>query len=205
MRADATRNRARILEVARELIGREGPSVSMDAIAAEAGVAVGTLYRHHPTKAALVEAVIGRSIDQLAEAAEDALGRGAGGPGAGEELARLFRVVAARYPVDEAVKQAAGSLGAQAPHPGSGPDGGFGAGTPELRAWRAFTDLLRAAQDEGTIRADLTPLDLLALLAGVPTGGVPESVRDRYVDVVIAGCRALGPGSDQMARSRPSQ
>ncbi len=190
VRSDAARNRARILEVARDLIGREGSGVSMDAIAAEAGVAVGTLYRHHPTKAALVEAVIGHSLDQLAEATVAATARVGQGAPAGEEAARLFALVARRYAVDRAVKEAAASMGAYSPVTAYGPDIVLPADSPELRAWEAIQDLLAAAQREGSVRADLTPADLMALLAGVPASGVPDRVRDRYIDVVLAGMRA---------------
>jgi AcrR family transcriptional regulator len=58
VRSDAARNRVRVLEAARVLVSRDGPDVRMDAIAAEAGVAVGTVYRHFPTKEALVAAVV---------------------------------------------------------------------------------------------------------------------------------------------------
>jgi AcrR family transcriptional regulator len=192
VRSDAARNQARILEVARELIGREGPSVSMDAIAAEAGVAVGTLYRHHPTKAALVEAVIGHSISQLAEAGDAANERVLAGGNAGDELAALFRAVVARHSVDEAVKQAAAALGAYAPKPEIGQDPGFAEGSIEQHAWSSIVVLLSAAQREGSIRPDIGPADLLALIAGVPTGSAPDDVRDRYVEIVLAGTRAAG-------------
>ncbi len=191
MRSDAARNRDRILEVARDLISREGPTVSMDTIAAEAGVAVGTLYRHHPTKAALVEAVIGQSIEQLAQATLAAQARVEQGAPAGDEAAALFRLVADRHAIDQAVKEAAVALGAHAPMPQPGADPGFHPDSSEQRAWDAIAALLAAAQREGSVRADLTPADLLALLAGVPAQGVPATVRDRYVDVVIAGMRAV--------------
>lgn len=162
----------------------------MDDIAGRAGVAVGTLYRHFPTKAALVEAVVADSIDQLADAADAALARIADGSPAINELGDLFRIVAARHAIDAAVKEAAVSLGAHAP----GADGRmeFGDGTPESRAWAAMVGLLDAARAEGSIQPDLTPLDLLALVSGVPREPIPADVRDRYVEIVLAGVRAVG-------------
>src|SRR5688500_782616 len=74
-RADAERNRVRILAAARELIARDGPAVRMDAIAAAAGLAVGTLYRHFPTKDALVTAVVEDSVAAIADLAEGARSR----------------------------------------------------------------------------------------------------------------------------------
>ena len=184
MRADAARNRDRILEVTRELIARDGPSVSMDEIAAAAGVAVGTLYRHHPTKAALVDAVVRHSVEQLAALTHEALARVLAGAPAGPELAALFGVVARRHAHDDAVKAAAASLGSVVPMPDGG---GFVPGTPEQDAWTSIQRLLAAAVAEGTVRADLTPLDLLALLSGTPGPPLPDDVRERYIDIVLVG------------------
>jgi Transcriptional regulator len=185
VRSDAIRNLARILEVARVLVRRDGPAVAMDDIAKEAGVAVGTLYRHFPTKAALVEAVVRDSVEQIAGAADEAWGRVLEGAPAGEELANLFRVVASRHSVDAAVKEAATSLGTHPP----GVDGviDLEPGSPELRAWEAIQRLLTAAIDEGSVRPDLTGADLLALVSGVPRDPVAAEVRDRYVEIVLAG------------------
>lgn len=187
VRSDAVRNLARILEVARHLVSRDGPAVAMDTIAAEAGVAVGTLYRHFPTKAALVEAVVRDSVEQIAGAADDAWDRVVEGASAGDELAKLFRVVASRHAVDAAAKEAATSLGANLPRVDGISD--FEPGSPGLRAWEAIGRLLAAAIDEGSIRPDLTGADLLALISGVPRDPVSAEVRHRYIEIVLAGMR----------------
>jgi AcrR family transcriptional regulator len=188
MRIDAARNQARILEVARRLVGAQGPDAAMDDIAREAGVAVGTLYRHFPTKAALVEAVVRDSIEQLAEATEAALARVDAGGDAGAEMADLFRLVARRHAADAAVKEAATSLGAQAWDVGTPTD--FEPGSPEARAWVAIVRLLDIAVVAGLVRADVTPVDLLVLVAGVPRDPVAPEVRDRYIEIVIDGLQA---------------
>src|SRR5271168_2404614 len=111
MRKDAERNRDRIATVARELIAIKGPAVSMEAIAADAGVAVGTLYRHYPTKADLVAAVIEHTAEQVAElmlATDAAI---AAGGDAGEELASLLRDIAARGAANRALRSTALALG----------------------------------------------------------------------------------------------
>src|SRR5271156_2374714 len=69
LRADARRNRDRVLEAARTSFGAEGWDVSLDEIARRAGVGAGTVYRHFPTKEALFEAVV---FDRLAELVEEA-------------------------------------------------------------------------------------------------------------------------------------
>jgi AcrR family transcriptional regulator len=70
MRADARRNRARLVEAAREVFAEQGPSASMEAIARQAGVGVGTLYRHFPCRLDVVEAVYQTDVDELVEAAQ---------------------------------------------------------------------------------------------------------------------------------------
>lgn len=69
-RADARRNRQRLLETAQECFAKTGTATTLDEIARSAGVGIGTLYRHFPTRDALVEAVYRNAIEQLAEAAD---------------------------------------------------------------------------------------------------------------------------------------
>ncbi|KAA2235660.1 TetR/AcrR family transcriptional regulator [Salinarimonas soli] len=69
-RADALRNRERILEAAKAVFSAGGPDASLEAVAREAGVGIGTLYRHFPTREALFEAVYRREVQQLADLAD---------------------------------------------------------------------------------------------------------------------------------------
>jgi AcrR family transcriptional regulator len=69
LRADARRNRERIMSAGRELFAREGPQVQMDEIAAHAGVGIGTVYRHFPTKEALLTAMVRDRFQEFAEKA----------------------------------------------------------------------------------------------------------------------------------------
>jgi AcrR family transcriptional regulator len=187
VRIDAARNQVRILDVARRLVGAHGPDVAMDDIARDAGVAVGTLYRHFPTKAALVEAVVRDSVEQLAEAAEAAAARAADAGDAAAELGELFRFVARRHSENLAVKEAAASLGADAP----GVDGHANGepGSPSARAWAAIVQLLDLAVAGGSVRSDLTPHDLLVFVAGLPRDPTNPAQRDRYVEIVLDGVR----------------
>src|SRR6201999_4102439 len=70
-RADALRNRERVLEAAKIVFSAGGPDASLEAVAREAGVGIGTLYRHFPTREALYEAVYRREVEQLSELAEE--------------------------------------------------------------------------------------------------------------------------------------
>src|SRR6266699_3934111 len=69
-RSDAVRNRERVLEAAKAVFSAGGPDASLEAVAKRAGVGIGTLYRHFPTREALFEAVYRREVEQLSELAE---------------------------------------------------------------------------------------------------------------------------------------
>ena len=69
-RADAVRNRERVLEAAKAVFSAGGPDASLEAVARHAGVGIGTLYRHFPTREALFEAVYRREVEQLGELSE---------------------------------------------------------------------------------------------------------------------------------------
>ncbi len=150
----------------------------MDAIAARAQVAVGTLYRHHPTKADLVAAVVDESVERIATEAERAAAGVANGSDPSAALADLFRRVAERYAADHAVKEAAARLGTPVPAE---------AGSAASRAAEAIESILSAARDAGQVRADITLADLTVLLSGVPDAAGP---RQRYVEIVLAGITA---------------
>src|SRR3546814_16151001 len=92
MRADALRNQTRILDAAREQITEHGAEASMDQIARAAGVAVGTLYRHYPTKTDLVRAILSEYAEGLLVQAENAA-RSVSAPG--EAMARIAGLLSA--------------------------------------------------------------------------------------------------------------
>ncbi|MEN3281503.1 MAG: hypothetical protein V7607_2643 [Solirubrobacteraceae bacterium] len=183
LRADARRNRERVLEAAREAFADEGVSVPLDEIARRAGVGPGTVYRHFPSKEALVEAVIFGRLQRLGEEAR-ALGTAAD-PG------RAFFDFSARMVVEGAAKrdlvealagagvrepQVAGSLVAQ-----------------QLR--EAFGQLLQRAQHAGAVRPDVSTTDVMAVLTGASQAmrqhADDSDVADRVLAVV---CDGLRPG-----------
>jgi AcrR family transcriptional regulator len=189
VRADAQRNRDRILGAARELVTDAGVDVTMEDIARRAGVAVGTLYRHFPAKEDLLGAVIDDSMDQVVALTESTLAEVDGGAPIGPALGGLFRAVAARIADDLALKAATGRIGADADLAAH-----FGAevaaappGAAVSRAATAITVLLDRARAAEAVRPDLTLDDVMVLLAAMPGREVPEEMRARLVDIVVAG------------------
>jgi AcrR family transcriptional regulator len=175
LRADARRNRAKVLAVAAEVFATEGLSVPVHEIARRAGVGTGTVSRHFPTKESLFAAVLldrmawltGRA-DELAGAEPGEafqvyfgllLGEGAAHRGLAEALAGTG------YDIEAA--------GAAAGHDPNAP----------------LRDLLTRAQRAGAIRADVTYGDVKALLNGCFSRGGDAADRDRLVEVVVRGLR----------------
>ena len=138
-------------------------------------MAVGTLYRHFPTKADLVAAVIGEYVDRVAEDAEDALQRVVDGASAFTELTGfLERVVEATANV-HAVKAVAGSLGAEEPDLGG-----------VHRATEALGQMIQSAQEREQIRDDLTIDDLYLLMGSAPMD-LSSAARQRWLSLVMNG------------------
>ena len=178
-RADAVRNRERVLEAAKAVFSAGGPDASLEAVARRAGVGIGTLYRHFPTRETLFEAVYRREVEQLGELA-DAL-KGAAAPV--EALRRWLRSNVEFV----ATKKGMVAALALAVH-----------GSSELYAYtfdrltKAVGALLDRAVAAGEIRSDISPEDVLRALAGMSymhdQPGWRESVL-RLVDVFVDGLR----------------
>ena len=181
LRADAVRNRTKILAAAREQITIHGPEAGMDEIAAAAGVAVGTLYRHFPTKTDLVAAVVAEYVEQVADAADAALKRTTSGARAVEELSVFLERVVEASASDHAVKAAAHALGAT---PGD-PDA-------EHRAGATLADLIRIAQADGDIHPDVTVADLYLLFTTAPTDR-PSEDRARWLELALRAITTRTP------------
>jgi AcrR family transcriptional regulator len=177
-RADALRNRQKVLAAAREMFAAEGPSVGLDEIAARAGVGAGTVHRHFPTKDELFKAVIADRLEELGAAAHEAAGNPDPGPAffdflrrlAGEARHNLVLTAALTDPtgVGEAVHEAGKGLNA------------------------GLATLLHRAQRADAVRDDLSTADLHAILGGILLieQRLPKSSRGRGLDVVLAGLRA---------------
>ena len=182
LRADAMRNRVNILNSARQQITLHGPDVGMDQIAAAAGVAVGTLYRHFPTKTDLVAAVVSAFMTQVADSAEAAAGRMAKGNPAFEELAGLLHDIVHAAATNYAVKAAASALETDVGDP-----------VDVARASSALQALVNAARTDRTVRADLSIDDFYLLVGNAPADQTPAAL-DRWVDLILFGIAGSNSG-----------
>ncbi len=188
-RADRLRNRERVLEAAKTVFSQGGAAASLEAVARCAGVGIGTLYRHFPTREALFEAVYRREVEQLAELAE--MLRGDVPPV--EALRRWMRANVEFV----ATKKGMSAALAIAVHGSSD----LATYTYE-RLTRAVDGLLQNARAAGEIRADIGPDDLLRGLVGLcyandkPGWKAPVL---RLVDVIVDGLSrpASEPAADQ--------
>jgi AcrR family transcriptional regulator len=153
LRADAQRNRARVLEAARAAFAAEGLAVPLDEIARRAGVGAGTVYRHFPTKEALFEAVVAARMQVLIEDAQARLAE----PGPGPAFFAFFSTLVsdAAEKMDLADALAASGVGFQ-------PE----TLTVGARLQEALHELLVRAQAAQAVRSDLTAADLHALVLG---------------------------------------
>jgi AcrR family transcriptional regulator len=179
-RADAQRNRERILEIAKEAFTQSGPNISLDDVAKRAGVGPGTLYRHFPTRAALLEEVYRTEVEKLA-AAEKEFTRTMPPVEALQAWMLLFvDYIATKQIIAPALDTL---LGEHCKFEASG-----------ALIIEAINSLVGRAIKNGDIRADLDPLDLLRALIGVSNVASapdwPQSAR-RLVHILITGSRPI--------------
>ncbi|MDE3080817.1 MAG: TetR/AcrR family transcriptional regulator [Paracoccaceae bacterium] len=180
-RSDALKNRARLIEAAKEVLGRGGPEASLEAVAREAGVGIGTLYRHFPTREALFQAVYRHDVEDLLRLAE-ALDRPGGG------VAALREWMHANVAL---VGTKRGLLGALAVVVGDDSKAMYS--ELSARILRAVDGLLQRAIAEGEVRADVSAEDLTQTFyalcyARPPEPGWEVQVR-RLLDIFIDGLR----------------
>lgn len=178
-RADAQRNRERILEVAKDAFAKSGVNTSFDDIAREAGVGPGTLYRHFPTRDALLEAVYRSEVERLA-AAQQRFAESMPPVEALRAWMMLFvDYIATKQIIAPALNTIVG-----------GPSKLFDGTRAQIQ--NAIDALVKRAIKSGDIRKDLEPFDLLRALIGVAnvasSPGWQQSAK-RLVDILISGSR----------------
>jgi AcrR family transcriptional regulator len=163
LRADARRNRARVLEVAEQVFASEGLAVPIDDIAKRAGVGIGTVYRHFPTKEALFAAIVQQKLARVVEHISSV----AADPAPGEAFfAVLDRLVAQGTDKKDLVDALAVA----------GIDVRSSAQDTAKQLRSALGTLLKRAQAAGAVRRDVTVEEILALVgatlaAATRTGG----------------------------------
>ena len=178
-RADAQRNRDRILEVAKEAFTRSGANASLDDIAKEARVGPGTLYRHFPTREELLQAVYRSELEKLA-AAERKFAETMTPIEALRAWLLLFvDAIAAKQLIAPALNTLLGDHKKV-----------FAASYAQMQ--QAIRSLVKRAIKSGDIREDLDPMDLLRALIGVAnvtTSPDWQQSAKRLVDILISGSR----------------
>jgi AcrR family transcriptional regulator len=178
LRADAARNRARLLEVAYETMASEGASVPIDEIARRAGVGAGTVYRHFPTKEALFGAVVDSRLRQIVTAGRAMLDTDR----PGEALNAFIRAMVLEWgAADSSLTQAMA---------GYGIDVNVVAPRAEAEFLGLLGELVDAAKGAGAARPDLTVSEAKALIIGCQAmQGYNPDVAERVTGIVIDGLR----------------
>ena len=180
IRSDARRNREKLLQVATAAFATaEGRPVSLESIARDAGVGIGTLYRHFPSREALVEAIYRAELAEVAAAAEQLLKRDPPKTALRRWMDRYASFVAAKRGMAESLHAI------------------FDSGAMEPSQTRdsivgAVDMLLRGGADDGTLRPDVQADDVVSSLIGIfLASGSPEQT-SRMLDLLVAGIAAGG-------------
>jgi AcrR family transcriptional regulator len=179
LRSDAERNRQQLLKVAQEVFAKEGLAVPIDEIARRAGLGVGTLYRHFPTKEALFEAIVVGRMQRLVELAQ----AGASAPDPGNAffgfLSQMVEEGLAKKDFLTALAGTAVDLAQIA--------------AAKQRMKRAVAVLVERAQKAGVVRADVGAGDVLTLVMGTVGAadrhGAGPAERKRLLLVIFDGLR----------------
>jgi AcrR family transcriptional regulator len=190
LRKDAERNRQRILGAARALFAEEGLHVTLDAVAARAGVGVGTVYRRFPDKEALIDALFEERIGEVVVIAEEALAI----DDPWEGLLWFFERSLALHAHDRGLKELVFSTAHGRDRVAQGRD----------RIKPVVTRVVRRAQESGDLRSDFDTTDVpivqLMLTAVMEyTGEVDGEVWRRCLGLVLDGMRAAPADRDALA------
>jgi AcrR family transcriptional regulator len=173
-RADAQRNYDVLLAVGADLLGEYGAGLPFEEVARVAGVGKGTLYRHFPTRDHLIASVLKQRFDQLTDEAVDlAQSTSAGAAVASwlrsfDRIPERFRGLSAR--VSESLS-----------------DDSSVVSTACIPMKGAFADLIRRAQADGEIRVDIEPIELLGVVAALPSNVRDADGSSRFIEVIIRG------------------
>jgi AcrR family transcriptional regulator len=181
MRSDARRNNDRLVAAAREVFAKYGGGASMEAIAKQAGVGVGTLYRHFPKRIDIVEAVYRTDVDELVRAADDAVANQDPWPGLVTWLEAFVRYAQGKRTFLNELHEAFEK-------------------NPQLRVGSreridaALDTVLGRAQDAGAVRTDIDGADLMQLIGPMCTSAtLTEGQGERLLAMILDGLRRPDP------------
>jgi AcrR family transcriptional regulator len=180
-RTDARRNRERILEVAKEAFARSGANTSLDDVARQAGVGAGTLYRHFPTRDALLEAVYHTEVGKLAAAEREMSEKLPPAEALRAWMLLFVDYIAEKHIIAPALNTYVG-----------GPSKLYESSRAQITG--AIEALVKRAIKSGDIRKDLEAFDLLRALIGVSNvASAPDWQQSakRLVDILILGSRPI--------------
>jgi len=177
LRADAQRNRDRLLDTAARAFASTGPEVPLETIAKDAGVGIGTLYRHFPTRDALVEAVYRNELARLCDAAPELLRAQPADAALRAWMDRYVGYMATKRGLADALRALMG-------------DGANPFAESRARLCAALSLLLTAGAEAGTVRADVAAEDVLASLSGLTLVATEPAQAERLLDLLMDGLRA---------------
>jgi AcrR family transcriptional regulator len=182
LRADARRNRDRLLSAAVRAFSQDGADVTLDAIAKDAGVGIGTLYRHFPTREALIEAAYRSELARLCDAVPDLLQEMRPDEATRAWMDRYIEYMTTKRGMADALRAVIAS-------------GGTPYAQSRDRLITAITSLLQAGAASGMLRADVEPADVLASLSGISLAAGEPAQRAqarRLLDLLMDGLRYRG-------------
>jgi AcrR family transcriptional regulator len=193
LRADARRNRDRLLAAATMAFADEGEDVALETIAARAGVGIGTLYRHFPNRDALIVAAYQHEVDALCAAAADLLATLPADQALRAWVERFADYIETKRAMGNALRSAAS-------------DSPLFAQTRE-RILDAVRLLVDAGAADGTLRADVDPKDMMRVMNGIwylPAGPDWRDDVGRMLDLVIDGLRSRVSQRSHVAAAVPT-
>ena len=182
MRADAVKNRQRILEAAEATFAAEGVSAPIDAVAQRAGVGVGTVYRHFPTKEALFEAIVITRLNELYEATIELAGVDDPGAALFSFLEEFGRQASAKQDLFDALNAA-------------GIDVKSACATRVDDLKRGIDLLMERAKSAGAVRPHVSTDEVVSLISGACHSGQDDAACQRMVEIVCDGIRVAPPES----------
>jgi AcrR family transcriptional regulator len=187
-RRDAERNRRKLIEVGRTVLGELGPDAPLEEIARRAGVGIGTLYRHFPTRESLIESIFAEHIGQIVAAAGEAEAVEDAWTGLVGFLERVLAVQAANLPLRAVLLRQTDEQAAA---------------ERRRRILPMLDRLIGRAKEQGSLRGDYTLGDLLLALWSVAplfeaTAEVAPNVWRRHLQILLDGMRAEGATPQQV-------